>query len=557
MKSYMLGYSMLLVFLCPVAVFGQNINVISSSAKKIQLDVDIDRGDIEVRSVNDSFSRRSVVHFKKNRARPAPGEVALPKIRLLVAVGEGRYRVEVESYKNKELLPLPYAIAGESPLTHEGKAPSYQLVKNLSRSPVVLVTGYGKIGKTRVLQVEVSPFQHNESTGKVSFVKNLSLVMKSVSKSSDYKTYGKLTDFDLIQLESLVVNGKQAADSFNVEEKTPGSMMIIAPESFQAQAEKLNEYYSNRGERSFVEYLSSKATSIQIKNKIKQSYNERGVQSVLLLGNEKVIPLAEMSGTPGDTYYSLMDSDYYIDIATGRLPAGSLEQAELLVSKAIYYQNLVRSGYSNKQTVLAAHKEQYPGKYTANMERVRNGPNQRGLEFQTVYGGNGGTNRDIISLINQGKGIINYRGHGSYTAWTSWARDGSFSRTDIDEFINVDEGMTVVLNIACYNGGIQRSTASLVEDLLFHQVNSSEMSGVVATLGATLPSYTTVNHDYAEYIFDLIGSLDKPKLGLINMMSNNLITRDRNGSMNKNTKMYILFSDPNLELAVGDKVESL
>ena len=266
----------------------------------------------------------------------------------------------------------------------------------------------------------------------------------------------------------------------------------------------------------------------------------------MIFGDEKAIPLKDSGGKTGDFSYSLLSgTDQISDVAVGRYPVKNDIQAEMIFNKVKKYRELASAGMGNKRVMLVAHAQDYPGKYTKNLEAVRKSVNPLGLEFTTQYGGEKANNSSVIDEARKGYAIINYRGHGSATSWSSWGSDGaSFSTLQVKSLPDEETALSFIFNVACTNGAIQNSSPVIAEKELFPNENSESLQGAVGTFGATEPSLTEVNHRFNLNLFNFLQSTENISIGNIYTLANNQLTKDNGGSATSNTRMYVLFSDP-------------
>jgi hypothetical protein len=195
--------------------------------------------------------------------------------------------------------------------------------------------------------------------------------------------------------------------------------------------------------------------------------------------------------------------------------------------------------------MLIAHAQDYPGKYTKNMEAVRNSENSLGLEFNTQYGGENATNQTVLNEVKDGYAIINYRGHGSSSSWSGWGRDAaSFTFKHVEDLPEESTALSFIFNVACSNGSIQNSSMSLAEKQLFPNDSEDNLQGAIGTFGATAPSLTEVNHRFNLHLFEALQKAEDKSIGTIYTLANNKLTQNNGGASTSNTRMYLLFSDP-------------
>jgi hypothetical protein len=117
--------------------------------------------------------------------------------------------------------------------------------------------------------------------------------------------------------------------------------------------------------------------------------------------------------------------------------------------------------------------------------------------FSTYYGAEGATDADVSAAINDGVGLVAYRGHGSSSSWSSWnLGNESYNSTDVNALTNVQT--PVVWSFACSNS--QLSSNDCLAEVWMEQVDN----GAVSHYGATVPSYTTQNHELDRQMFQAV-----------------------------------------------------
>ncbi len=121
------------------------------------------------------------------------------------------------------------------------------------------------------------------------------------------------------------------------------------------------------------------------------------------------------------------------------------------------------------------------------------------LEQRTVHPsrsrGADATNLDVVSTINAGVQVVNYRGHGESGIWQQWNEAGEdFGQTEVDLLYN--GGKTpVCFGICCLNNNLGATGMCLGE--IFTQPDDA----AVAYLGASDCSITDPNDTYDKMLF--------------------------------------------------------
>lgn len=291
--------------------------------------------------------------------------------------------------------------------------------------------------------------------------------------------------------------------------------------------------------------LDEGSSSYMIRNAIKDVYQEGVTRFALIAARHQQLESKDYGNCFGDFYYSLMSSDNYPDIAVGRYP-GNFSELENQTAKTmsyITYQGISGQPSLPASVVLAAHEEEYPGKYTANSEEVRLYDYALAdIVFETVYPPEGGTPDDVSSAIYDGVGIVNYRGHGSTTSW-QWS--GGWNAGDIYGLANTH--FPPVFNVCCNNGEHNLAWNCLCESWL-----DGPGVGTSGTLGSSEASLTTVNNLIQRVLFWQIFDYGNTCAGeTVSATQVEIIqTMGDNGLFN--AKMYHWFGDPSMDIPNSD-----
>ncbi|MFO7651239.1 MAG: C25 family cysteine peptidase [bacterium] len=238
-------------------------------------------------------------------------------------------------------------------------------------------------------------------------------------------------------------------------------------------------------------------TSQEIKDSILAEYNRNSpaeLRWVLLVGEFGEIPMRALGGVGnGDYWYSdLLPStpDNYPEIGLSRLSPSSAQDLENQVRKILKFTKNppTTANWLTKHNMTAC-SEQYPGKYSACIRGIYNKPmGWYRYDFDTLmcqYFGND----SIASMINAGRGVVTYRGHGDNDQWYTMARSGGapWLIANVNALTNGD--MTpMVYNIACNCGAISDPTC------LSEAWMRKYPGGAVGSMAATQASYTYPNH---------------------------------------------------------------
>lgn len=335
-------------------------------------------------------------------------------------------------------------------------------------------------------------------------------------------------------------------------------LIISAPTYFNSKPLRaLKDWKSRLGLKCEIVTTSTTGTTASdIKDYITDEYTNNGIEYVLFIGDHADIPLYNWSSCNSDYWYGCVspggDSDYQADVSIGRFSISSLSELENIVNKTINYEKKPPINNWVEKSLLIAHMENAPGKYQGCKEEIRTATYSITTPtFDLAYGahpaqgGNDATNQTVIDAINDGRGLVNYRGHGSVTGWHSgWCYDyDEFNSDEISSLTNTTE-TPVIFSIACSNGTINSTSVCLLENF------TRGTKGSVAFLGATRASYTIENHTLDKELYNHIYDDGFYNIGDVLVQANiqTMTTHSNNSSSIHNTKIYLWGGDPSLEI---------
>lgn len=260
-----------------------------------------------------------------------------------------------------------------------------------------------------------------------------------------------------------------------------GSMLIICHDDFMANMEPFVEWKRQMGiPCEMVPVSTVGSVAGDIRDYIQDYYDTNSVTFVLLVGDAAQIPTLHSSGGASDPSYSLVaGDDNYPDILIGRFSAENSGHVDTQVLRSVEYEKLPQpeAGWYHMGTGVASN--QGPGDDgeddDEHVDLIRY--YLRDFTYTVVdqiydpYA----TAGMVATALNDGRGIVNYTGHGSLTAWSS----SGFSVTDVNALVN-DNMLPFIVSVACVNGAFTSSTTCFAEAWL-RATNGAEPTGALAT----------------------------------------------------------------------------
>lgn len=286
-----------------------------------------------------------------------------------------------------------------------------------------------------------------------------------------------------------------------------GDFLFIYPDGYKDELQPLIDQKKARGfSTSEMTTATTGKTCAGIRAAIQNWYNARPVwrdKYALLVGDTNEIPLCTAPGTgdpTDDLYGSVNGDDLDEEVYVGRLSVDTETDLSNQVAKILTYEDSPNLFCCYNRALLVAHKENAPGKYVGAHESVRTASYAVPPSFSTLYGHIAGVNDAGVSLaINNGLGLVAYRGHGSSGAWTTWnIPSESYNSGDVTGLANLAQQVPVVWSLACTNSAL--NTEDSIGEIWMEGVNNR----AVSFYGATVPSYTSQNHELDRQLFKAV-----------------------------------------------------
>lgn len=351
--------------------------------------------------------------------------------------------------------------------------------------------------------------------------------------------------------------------------------------------EVYNEFGGGKGDptaiRDFMKMLYDKAAGdASLKPKYLLLYGDCSYDPIdgRTQSNEFIIPSYE-SPNSLDPTYTFVSDDYFgfldlseggsildgdlLDIAIGRIPANSLEQANGINNKIFTYKS--KQSLGNWRTLISFIADDEDGNIHLNdcegtAEFVRTRYNKYNIDkiymdaFRQVNTSAGDrypdVNNAIKNLFQKGSLTISWVGHGGIQ---NWAHERIFDVTDIQNLKNINNLPLVITATCDFSKFDDPAISTAGEELLLNPEGGA--IGLITTVRVVYTSQNKALHDaiFSKVFEPVSGHL--PSMGEITMQSKNAIFGDAN------TRKFSLLGDPALTLnypkydVVITKIDSL
>jgi hypothetical protein len=260
-------------------------------------------------------------------------------------------------------------------------------------------------------------------------------------------------------------------------------------------------------------------------------------RNYLGLGNYDFVPTKLIDTayleTASDDWFVDFDGDGLPEMAVGRLPVRTAQEAMKMVSKIVGYEQGTGGGH-NVLLVADMNDDVFDFEAAAtSLEGLL--PAQLTVQeiFRSRFGDDDQVHATLLQDMNQGALLVNYVGHGSIEVWR-----GSYFNSDYAEGLTNGVGLSFFVDMTCLNGFFHDVyTESLAEALM--KAEGGGAVGVWASSGLTEPeSQSPMNQELIRLLF----STESLTLGQATARAK-AATNDQDVR-----KTWILFGDPTTKL---------
>jgi hypothetical protein len=226
--------------------------------------------------------------------------------------------------------------------------------------------------------------------------------------------------------------------------------------------------YGTRTPQAIKDFLTRASTSWQIPPRFVLLVGDASFdpRNYLNLGNQDFLPTKLLDTaymeTASDDWFVDFDNDALPEMAIGRLPVQTAEEAATVVSKLIAYDQATSGEWATEALMVADLSDTFD--FEGGSQEV-DALLPESMTVWSIYRGQAGdeaARAAIIGSINEGKLIVNYMGHGAATLW----RGDVLTASDADSLTN-GSALPFIVGMTCLNGFFQTPYyESLAEALL-------------------------------------------------------------------------------------------
>ena len=292
-------------------------------------------------------------------------------------------------------------------------------------------------------------------------------------------------------------------------------------------------------------------TANQIKTYIQNQYDlNDGLKYVQLMGDAPQVPSLSSGGGGSDPSYALLaGNDSYPDIYVGRFSAQTVAEMETQILRSVYYERDIQTDADWLERAMGIASNEGGGSSgdmgesdQQHMELIRT--DLLGYGYTTVdqmYQTMGATAAQVGVHVNNGRGLINYVGHGSNTTWVTTG----FSNNNVNALTN-DWMLPAIVSVACVNGNFVSQTCFAEAWLRATNNSNGNPTGAIAMYASTINQGWNPPMRGQDEINDLLIAEAKTTIGGLFFNGSSKMTEVYGTSGFNEFKCWTIFGDASL-----------
>jgi len=315
-------------------------------------------------------------------------------------------------------------------------------------------------------------------------------------------------------------------------------------------------------------------------------FDRTRAKSVLLFGDAEAIPPAEIAGrssTVGpfitsDNLFADLDHDSIPDLAVGRIPVRTEQEAEIILLKIFTHESVYEPGPWNKRISLFASEGNFGEAVDQAIENVTLqilDPLDNAYDVTMTYGSQRSAfvfpperlSDKVYQRMNEGSFFMGYLGHGYQAGFAKMSWNGGsypiFNTDQLDQ-LTIEHHVPILAFIACSNAAFDAEQDSISERILKQPGASSaifastEVSHPYAnTLLAREVALTLLESDHRpQTVGELflrakqtaVSNIDAARQAIDALAASLLAGDDPDILLEEALQMYVLLGDPAMRL---------
>jgi hypothetical protein len=280
------------------------------------------------------------------------------------------------------------------------------------------------------------------------------------------------------------------AETFAVSGEPYKDYLIVVPAKMASGVTEFAQWKTSQGYNVIIEKLETpQITLAGIAKLVADSYAKNGIDFVLMVGDETILPMYKVETSAGQAttdikYFTLDGSgDYVPDVFYGRVVATSADEVAQHLAKSIEYE---RNGNKNAQGISHVIGIASDEGYGPSDEEYVQGIEENFVKtyaYTDTHFHQGDQTSNPVELnksLNTGAAWLFYMGHGSGSSWPSMRQE--YQMEHVAQIKNATQIKPIIIDVACANGRLLPGHLGSA----FSDVASSDALGAAAYYGGTV-----------------------------------------------------------------------
>lgn len=342
----------------------------------------------------------------------------------------------------------------------------------------------------------------------------------------------------------------------NVQERTRGlnvqgdKMLVIAHSDFEKVLAPFLHWKNQMGiQTTLLTTNEINRSPYALKELIQDFYKKNPeLGYVLLVGDAHLVPF--FPGTEGNAFneeadpmYGLLEGeDQYPEVVVARIPVENNQDLEKVIKKSMSYERDELMGNWPMAASGIASDQGWPSdKQRADKIRKLLLSKQYN-RVDRLYDPNVVTS-EILDAINDGRGYMNYTGHGSITSWVT----GEFSNDEVDRLENYGK-WPMIISVACVNGKFSYEGGDSFAERWLKAGTLAQPTGAIGIFASsTNQSWVPPTVGQAK-IAQLITSSSGFSIGQLMTQGSIAVLDDNSSTAVQTFQTWHIFGDPSIQL---------
>ncbi len=298
-----------------------------------------------------------------------------------------------------------------------------------------------------------------------------------------------------------------------------GSILVIKNSMFDTVMQPWVDWKRQKGfEVEVVDVTVAGPTASQIQTFIANRYNQnQNLTFVQIFGDAPQVPTLTSGGGGSDPSYTLITgNDAYPELFIGRFSAQNVADMQTQVLRTVHYERDIQVGNDWIQRATGIASNEGGGSQgdmgesdQVHMELIRTDLLNYGYTtVDQAYQNNGITAAQLATYFNNGRGFVNYVGHGSNTSWVTTG----FNNNNVNALTN-DYMLPFIVSVACVSGNFVSMTCFAEAWLMATNNTTGNPTGAIAHYASTINQSWNSPMRAQDEITDLLVAEEKHTIG--------------------------------------------